>query len=418
MIENGGNSKAGQRSAVIAGLLFLATLVGYIARANISVALPFVAEDFAWNPQQLGELGGILLGIFLVGYGISNVLISPLVDVFGPRKSLMVAIFAWSFFTFLTGIFGVFYWIFIVSRLFVGLSQGILFPSASKVTQAWFPPSARSRMNSIYLLSGFLSNLMIPLLLIPLILVTNWETMFFVVAAVGFLLLIPIWRFLSDTPEERSISRPKLGMRDLMSETKRNLSEAMRIRGLWIITFSFLFTTLAWWGLSLWLPTYLIEARGFTVDQVVWGASLPYLGGIAGMLIGSWISDKSGRRIETAAVFAIVCAFFLIMLVMTTTFESVLLVLAMVFFFLGVMAPTAFTLIQGITPPRLMSSATGIANGIANGGGVLGPLLLGMAVALTSSYDTGLIIMAVFQVLAAILLLCLLITGRANPTTT
>jgi MFS-type transporter involved in bile tolerance (Atg22 family) len=57
-------------------------------------------------------------------------------------------------------------------------------------------------------------------------------------------------------------------------------------------------------------------------------------------------------------------------------------------------------------------------NGIANGGGVLGPLLLGMAVALTSSYDTGLIIMAVFQVLAAILLLCLLITGRANPTTT
>jgi len=418
MIENGGNSKVGQRSAVIAGLLFLATLVGYIARANISVALPFVAEDFAWNPQQLGELGGILLGIFLVGYGISNVLISPLVDVFGPRKSLMAAIFAWSFFTFLTGIFGVFYWMFIVSRLFVGLSQGILFPSASKVTQAWFPPSARSRMNSIYLLSGFLSNLMIPLLLIPLILVTNWETMFFVVAAVGFLLLIPIWRFLSDTPEERSISRPKLGMRDLMSETKRNLSEAMRIRGLWIITFSFLFTTLAWWGLSLWLPTYLIEARGFTVDQVVWGASLPYLGGIAGMLIGSWISDKSGRRIETAAVFAIVCAFFLIMLVMTTTFESVLLVLAMVFFFLGVMAPTAFTLIQGITPPRLMSSATGIANGIANGGGVLGPLLLGMAVALTSSYDTGLIIMAVFQVLAAILLLCLLITGRANPTTT
>lgn len=418
MVENGGKSKVGQRSAVIAGLLLLATLVGYIARANISVALPFVAEDFAWNSQQLGELGGILLGIFLIGYGFSNVLISPLVDVFGPRKSLMAAIFAWSLFTFLTGILGVFYWMFIVSRLFVGLSQGILFPSASKVTQAWFPPSARSRMNALYLLSGFLSNLMMPLLLIPLIMVTNWEAMFFVVAAVGFLLLIPIWRLLSDTPEERSISRPKFGVRDLMSETKRNLGEAVRIRGLWIITFSFLFTNLAWWGLSLWLPTYLIEARGFSVDQVVWGASLPYIGGIAGMLIGSWISDKSGRRIETAAIFAIVCAFFLIMLVMTTTFESVLLVLAMVFFFLGVMAPTAFTLIQGITPPRLMSSATGIVNGIANGGGVMGPLLLGMVVALTSSYDIGLIIMAVFQVLAAMLLLSLIVTGRANRVTT
>jgi len=53
-------------------------------------------------------------------------------------------------------------------------------------------------------------------------------------------------------------------------------------------------------------------------------------------------------------------------------------------------------------------------NGIANGAGVFGPILLGIAVALTSSYDVGLIIMAVFQVLAAMLMLCLGATGRAK----
>jgi nitrate/nitrite transporter NarK len=111
------------------------------------------------------------------------------------------------------------------------------------------------------------------------------------------------------------------------------------------------------------------------------------------------------------AAFALICAFFLVLLVLTTSFELVLLVLAMVFFFLGVMAPTAFTLTQGITPPRLMSSATGIVNGIANGAGVFGPILLGIAVALTSSYDIGLIIMAVFQVLAAVLMLYLRVVG-------
>lgn len=357
--------------------------------------MPFVAKDYAWNSEQLGELGGILLGIFLVGYGFSNVLISPLVDVFGPRKSLMVAIFAWSVFTFLTGIFGLFYWMFIVARLFVGLSQGILFPSASKVTQAWFPPSSRSRMNAMYLISSFLSNLLVPLLLIPLILVTSWETMFFIVGIVGFLFLIPIWRFLRDTPKERSISSVNISPHQLLSEAKSNIREAMRLKGIWIITFSFLFTNLAWWGLSLWLLTYLIEARDFTVEQVVWGASLPYLGGIAGMLIGSWISDKSGRRVETAAAFALICAFFL-----------------------GVMAPTAFTLTQGISPPRLMSSATGIVNGIANGAGVFGPILLGIAVALTSSYDVGLIMMAAFQVLAAILIVGFRVTGRERVAST
>ena len=390
----------------------LATLVGYIARANISVALPFVAEDYSWNSEQLGELGGLLLGIFLVGYGFSNVLISPLVDVFGPRKSLIVAISAWSVFTFLTGVFGLFYWMFIVARLFVGLSQGILFPSASKVTQAWFPPSSRTRMNAIYLSSGFLSNLLVPLLLIPLILATSWETMFLVVGIAGFLLIIPIWRVLWDTPEERSISVTKAGLLQRFSEAKDNIRKAMRLKGIWIITFAFLFTNLAWWGLSLWLPTYLIEARGFTVEQVMWGASIPYLGGIVGMLIGSWISDKSGRRVETAAAFALICAFFLVLLVLTTQFESVLIVLSMVFFFLGVMAPTAFTLTQGIAPPQLMSSATGMVNGIANGAGVFGPISLGIAVALTSSYDVGLIIMAVFQVLAAVLIVSLKVAGR------
>ncbi len=174
-----------RRAALIASILFFATLVGYIARVNVSVALPFVADEYGWGSEQLGEFGGILLGIFLVGYGISNVLISPLVDYFGPRKSLLVTVFAWSVFTFLTGVLGVFFMMFVVARLFLGLSQGVLFPSASKVVQAWFPPSARSRINALYLSSGFVSNLLVPLLLIPLIIATNWQSMFFVVAAAG-----------------------------------------------------------------------------------------------------------------------------------------------------------------------------------------------------------------------------------------
>lgn len=405
MLDHPETRNVRRHAAFIASLLFLATLVGYIARANVSVALPFVAEDYQWSTEQLGELGGVLLGIFLVGYGFSNVLISPLVDRFGPRKSLMVAILAWSVFTFLTGVFGVFYLIFIVSRLFLGLSQGVLFPCASKVTQAWFPPSTRTRMNAIYLISGFLSNLLVPILLIPLIVATDWQVMFFVVSAAGFLILIPIWKYLRDSPDElpqQPRARESLGA--ILSQARRDLSEALRIRGIWMITFAFLFTNLAWWGLSLWLPTYLLDGRGFSVDQVVWGASLPYVGGIFGMMIGSWISDKTGRRAETAAAFAVLCAVFLLLLGVTTTFETVVVVLALVFFFLGVMAPTAFTLTQAVAPSRLMSSATGIMNGIANGAGVFGPVILGIAVALTSSYEIGLVIMALFQIVAAVML--------------
>ncbi|MDH7508381.1 MAG: MFS transporter [Methanomassiliicoccales archaeon] len=398
-----------RRAATIALTLFLATLVGYIARANVSVALPFVADEYGWGSEQLGELGGVLLGIFLVGYGISNIFISPLIDYFGPKKSLIFAVLAWSALTVLTGFFGTFVMIFILARFFLGLSQGPLFPSASKVVGTWFPPSGRARVNALYLSSGFLSNLLVPLLLLPLIVATSWQFMFYAVGAAGFILLIPLWRCLCDHPHEaRSRPESRISMRSLIELTRQNLSESVRIKGLFIITFSFLSINLAWWGLSLWLPTYFLVAKGFSVEELVWGASLPYIGGLCGMYTGSWISDRTGRRVETAFIFAVIDAIFLLLLIVVFPHDHVVLVASAIFFFLGVMAPTSFTLLQSITPARLIGSATGIMNGIANGGAVFGPVLLGMAVAFTSSYDIGLIIMAIFQVIGALLLVLFL----------
>ncbi|MEM2979506.1 MAG: hypothetical protein QW083_03670, partial [Methanomassiliicoccales archaeon] len=61
-LEDAGDGRRTKRVVTISLMLFLATLVGYIARANVSVALPFVAEEYHWDSEKLGELGGVLLG--------------------------------------------------------------------------------------------------------------------------------------------------------------------------------------------------------------------------------------------------------------------------------------------------------------------------------------------------------------------
>lgn len=380
-------------AVLIALMLFLCTLVGYLARVNVSVALPFIADDYGWSQGQLGELGGLLLGIFLVGYGISNILISPLVDYFGPRKGLMVSVSLWSLFTLLTGALGAIYSIIILSRLMLGLSQGILFPSASKATQAWFPPYVRSRVNALYLSSGFASNLLAPLVLLPLILVTSWEIMFFVVALLGFLLLIPIWRIVKDTPEGEA-RRERVNLKDLLAETWENIRKALRVKGLLLLTFAFLCVNVVWWGFSLWMPTYLEGARGFPINDLVWAASLPYLGGMVGMYFGSWISDRTGKRALLTATFMALCAATLMVVSITQSKEQILFVMALLWFFLGIAPVNVFTILQSLVEPEMMSSATGIVNGVANGAGIIGPMIIGMAVALTGSYDLGLVIMA------------------------
>ena len=394
----------GRRAAFIAIILFLATLVGYLARMNISVALPFIAEDFGWNQEQLGELGGVLLGIFLVGYGISNVFVSPLVDYFGPRRGLLVTIALSSAFTLLTGAVGFIYAMILISRILLGLSQGILYPSASKLTQAWFQPSCRSRVNAIHLSSGFVSALLAPILLLPLILLTSWEVMFFIVAAVGFVLLIPLWIYIRDSPQgDRVFEKPSLSR--LISETVRSIREALGIKGILLLTIAFMTVNFVWWGLSLWLPTYLEMARGFSIEELVWAASLPYVGGIAGMIIGAWISDRTGRRILLTTVFVFMCAVTLFLVSITHGHWQVILVLGALWFFLGIAPVNVFAILQSMVPKELMSSATGIMNGLSNGLGFVGPMIIGTAVAMTGNYDLGLMVMALILLVGAVMFL-------------
>ncbi|MDD1743119.1 MAG: MFS transporter [Methanomassiliicoccales archaeon] len=394
----------GRSPAGIAVILFLTTLAAYIARVNLSVALPFISSDYGWTDAEKGLYGGLLLGIFLVGYGVSNVILSPLVDRFGPRKSMMVAVAVFSLLTFLTGLVGLIFFAFIAARLFLGLSQGILFPSASKVTQAWFEPCDRSKVNSLHLSSMHISNLLVPIFLIPLILVVGWAASFFAVAFITALVLIPLLLYLRDSPiaGTKVESKP---IRDVIRDAKAGLRSALRIKGILTLSAADAAGNLVWWGISLWLPTYLIVAKGMSVEQIVLVASLPYLGGVAGLFLGSWISDRTGKRVLVTTAFQLVAVLFIFLLVGANDETMIIIILAAIFFSISILPPNCFTLLQGIAPCELMGSATGIMNGLSVGLGVFGPMILGLAVAATGSYDIGLYIMAGLQVVSAAIMM-------------
>ena len=390
-----------RKAAIVAVLLFLSVLIGYLARVSISVAIPFVAEDFNWTEAQTGSLGGVLLGVFLVGYGLSNIFLSPLVDCYGPRKGILIAITTWSVVTLLTGLVGMYYAVFVLLRVSLGLTQGVLFPSASRATQAWYPARMRSRMNSLYHSSTGMSNLLAPLLLIPLIMATSWNFMFIVLAVAGFALIIPIRKYLQDTPEGPVPCEDK-SLRVNLGRVWRNIREATKVKGLTTLIVAQTLETQVWWGLSLWLPTFLLLARGFTSEELVWAASLPYLGNFAGLAVGSYLSDRTGRRATVTAAFLLMAAVAILVVTQTHGKMMVVIALAMVFFFLAVMGPNVFTMLQGTCRSRLTCTATGLVNGVSNGVGALGPIVFGGIAAATGSYDAGLPLMIVLLVASAI----------------
>lgn len=388
----------GRKAIYVATLLFLSTLVGYISRSTISVALPFISSDYGWSMEQQGFWGGILLGIFLVGYGFSNTFFSPLIDRFGPRRVLFTAIVVWSVITFFTGILGLIFGAFILLRVLLGLSQGVLFPSASKVAKTEFAPKLRSRVNGFYMSSMFVSNLLIGLLMLPLIQATSWQFALYVAASAGFLLAAAIFLGLQDG--EGLKEKPR-SIREAYSDIIAGLRESAHIKGFWTVTMADAWMNLAWWGLSLWLPTYLIEGKDFPVNDLVWALPIIYIGGFLGIFIGSWLSDRTGRRTEVTAIFSLTGAGMLILTLLVGGHLEVVLSCSAMFFCISLLPANAYTLLQGITPKHLTGSATGLLNGVSNGLGVFGPIVIGLSVAWTNGWQAGIAFVAVAQIVAA-----------------
>lgn len=402
---HGQQERYGSRWLVVL-LLLLIIVIGYLARLDISVALPFISKDYSWSQGEHGMLGGFLLGSFLISYGLSNIFLSPLVDLFGSKKSLVIAIFLWSISTSIGAIFGQIYGIFIISRIFLGIGQGILFPIASKIIQGLFPLKERSRANASYQSGGILASFLAPLLLVPLIMMSSWRLMFHFIALIGFALTIFVWIYLQDIPKQQSKSEKNRGSK-FISGWRKDLESIIKKRELWILIIAASCETIAWWGVILWLPTYLIEAQGFTVEQMRFGAAVPYLAGLAGIFLGSWISDRTGRHINITIGAFLATALFFVFATLTQTKSQILIVLSLMMFFLATVGPNVFTILQFIIPKSVIGSGTGLLNGISNISGTLGPIVIGMVFTLTGAYNFSLIIIAAVLIVGAVSLILL-----------
>ncbi|MFW6083326.1 MAG: MFS transporter [Thermoplasmatota archaeon] len=399
-LENFGFSLSRKYKSLILFLLFLSVVIGYIGRMSTSVALENIASDMGWSSSQQGSLGGILLGIFLVSYGFSNIFFSPNIDKYGTKVMLTVSILGWSFAIFLGAYFGGIYWIILISRLLLGLSQGVLFPVASKVTAGWFTRSNRGRANSIFMSGGPIGVAIAPILMSPLIIFQSWQFSFYIVALIGLVLSIPILLIIRDSPASNiSIDKKRRNL-----DIKKSLLTLAKERDFQVVMIGFTAVTTVWWGISLWIPTYLIEVHSLNIGEMSYRAAIPYLGAVIGMFIGSWISDTKGYT-KKIIMFSLLTSAFMIGILTIIPMPNVnvaIVILFLVFIFGQMAPPLFFTMLQEKVPEKTIGSATGLMNGIGNGAGVLGPVMVGGVIALTSSYNIGLLSLSVIAIFGLI----------------
>lgn len=363
------------RYSVLA-ILFCAYFLCYLDRMAMASALPFIAREFDLSPTAMGAV----LSAFFLGYALMQIPGGMLVDRFGSNRVITASLTCWSVCTALTGTAGSLAAL-LMLRILFGLSEGPFAPAASKTIAVWFPQREVGRANGIQLAGINIGAVIAPLLVAPMIVHWGWRSVFLSLLAPGLVLAVLIKAFIKDSPPQTTYAVSEAGSRT----ANAGVVQVMRVPAVFWCSVTLLFANIASWGLMNWLPTYLLQARGFSVAKMGMFASLPFLAGAIGYYLGGHISDQHFRRRRHIPIlFGLLGAGAMTYLAaIAPTGEWAVAALTLAFLFSFIAMAGIFTLPLVIVPKATVGVAFGFVNTIGQIAAFLSPLLIGYVLEVT-----------------------------------
>ena len=272
------------RRYTIAGLFFLGTLLCYLDRVSISVAIIPLSAQLGYDARAQG----LILSAFFWGYLWPQLAGGWMADRFGGKKVLGFGVAIWSLATFLTPLAaGVSLGVLCAARILMGLGEGVNFPAIHSLTARWMPQRERARTLSLNF-SGMYLGTVVALVFSPLVIeAMGWPALFYLSAAVGVLWVVA-WMIKAADGPDRSLS--STGDLDSRPGTIP-WSVIAREPAVWAIVLAHFCSNFGFNILLLWLPTYLHHAFGVTVARVGIYSLVPWVASFAVVNTGGWIAD-------------------------------------------------------------------------------------------------------------------------------
>jgi MFS family permease len=280
-------------------LAALAVFVCYMDRVIISIAIIPMAADFNWSPEEQGRV----LSSFFVGYLLTQIAGGWLAGRYGGKVVLGTGVLFWSLFTMFApvaaagGLTAL-----LVTRVLMGVGEGITFPSIYAMFGRWIPENERSRAIGI-LFSTIPLGSVFALLATPWI-VTHygWEVSFYAFGAVGFVWWIFWYRYAASTPElhpQVSTQELQLIRGDELADSdspKPLLKTLLRTSSVWAIIVGHFCTNWGSYVLLAWMPTYIYKGLGVDFADVGLFTMIPAFFSFLALNTGGWLADNLIRR--------------------------------------------------------------------------------------------------------------------------
>lgn len=359
--------------------MFAASLINYVDRASLSLALPVIGADLHLNPTE----EGLLLSAFFWSYALMQVPVGLCLDRY-PIRWVYAGMFAiWSLACGSTGFVGSLA-AFLIVRILLGVGESVYFPGGTKMVYLMFPANRRGLPSGVFN-SGARLGFAIGGLLVPwLIMSFGWRRMFMIVGFGSLVWLIPWLLTVPSRVTSSSTDAPRTALR--LPAFNRNLL------GICLGFFCFDYFL---YLLLTWLPDYLVQVRHLTMMRAGIYSALPFLAFGFSEAIGGGIADQLIRRgwPETRARKMVVTVGFLagLLLIPAMFVSSGEAAIAFIVgaCLVGVSTGNSIAILQACAPADEIAAWSGMQNFAGNLGGVLAPLLMGILISRTGSYLPG-----------------------------
>ncbi len=266
----------------------------YIDRSVLFAVQPLVQKEFH---RSNAEFGFLTTAFFLV-YMITAPIFGVLADRFQRKRLIIWGALVWSAATLLTA-FTFNFKELLFRHAMVGIGEASFVAIAPAFLSDLFPEQRRGRVLALFYMAipvGTALGYVIGGILGPRF---GWRAPFYVGAVPGFLLALAMF----------AIPEPVRGQADALRETNERgtLVGLVRNGAFWTATLGMAAMTFALGGLSVWMPTFLSRARGFSLqsgNELVGIVTL--IDGVCATIFGGWLGDFMLRR--TAGAYYLVSA--------------------------------------------------------------------------------------------------------------
>jgi len=382
--------------------------------------LPYIQKDLSLTIVQTGWLASI----FFFGYSIAQFIAGPLTDRVGPKKTMSIAIWVFTFVTGLTGFVRTFTQFFIL-RLGLAVGEGQHVSPSVRMISNWFPKYERARASGFFATSWTTAYILGPILTTQIaarFFHNAWRPIFFCWFFPGFLGIVLLWKLVFDTPKE-GMEKGRVTKEEYELITTSDAAEIAQAdkkyspkvfltdTSYWLYVTGHFFLMMMNWAVNVWLTTFLVRQHGFSLEKMAFFASMPFVCAYIANFVGGFASDSAFLRGRTRyftclCYFMVIPAFLLIGYAPKGQTSMLLWGLGLEGFFFNVPYAQLYAWPSLRWPKDVVGRLFGYSNGIGQFGAFLSPLIGAYLVVehADKSYDFGrvFIFLAVLSGLTAI----------------